>query len=136
MLELTSLSWLEFEGGFGFVDSSPATVLLQTRLTAQHFPSVYKTMKEYRDTSNRLSIDLSNVDHDNLFQKYAKILETEFNGKIIEKLDGLDQRYWDFDIEGNVVVIHSDSMVGISIHVEDESNENLLRVIGKRLLKL
>jgi hypothetical protein len=93
-------------------------------------------MKEYRDTSNRLSIDLSNVDHDKLFQKYAKILETEFNGKIIEKLDGLDQRYWDFDIEGNVVVIHSDSMVGISIHVEDESNENLLRVIGKRLLKL
>ena len=37
MLELTSLSRLEFEGGFGFVDSSPATVLLQTRLTAQHF---------------------------------------------------------------------------------------------------
>ena len=79
MLEPGSLSRLEFEGGFGSVDSLPAKVLLQTRLTAQHFRSVYKTMKEYRDTSNRLSIDLSNFDHDNLFQKYAIILETEFN---------------------------------------------------------
>jgi hypothetical protein len=38
VLEPTRLSRLEIEGGFGFVDSLPAKILLQTRLAAQHWP--------------------------------------------------------------------------------------------------
>jgi len=36
VLEPTRLSQLEIEGGFGFVESLSAKILLQTRLAAQH----------------------------------------------------------------------------------------------------
>jgi len=91
-------------------------------------------MKENRDASNRLSIDLSNLDTDSLFQKFADQIITEFNAKVTEKLDGLDQRYWDFDVDGSTLVLHADPMVGISIHIEDGTNDNLLRKIAKTLL--
>jgi hypothetical protein len=93
-------------------------------------------MKEYKDASNRLSIELSDSNSNILFRKFADRLTTEFNAKISEKLDGLDQRYWDFDVNGTIVVLHSDGMAGISIHVEDGSNDNLVREIAKTLLKL
>lgn len=92
-------------------------------------------MKEYRDASNRLSIDLANIDYDTLFQKFANLLQTEFKGKLIEKIEGLDGRYWDFDINGTIVVLHSNAMAGISIYAEDGSNETLIREIGKKLLE-
>jgi hypothetical protein len=91
-------------------------------------------MKEYRDASNRLSIDLSNSDTDSLFKKFADQIITEFNAKVTEKLDGLDQRYWDFDVDGSTLVLFADPMVGISIHIEDGTNDNLLRKIAKTLL--
>ncbi|HUT70171.1 MAG TPA: DUF3630 family protein [Desulfatiglandales bacterium] len=92
-------------------------------------------MKEYKDASNRLSIDLSDLDSDILFRKYANRLKTEFNAKIVEKLDGLDQRYWDFDVDGTIVVLHSDAMAGISIHIEDGTNDSLLRRVSSSLIK-
>lgn len=92
-------------------------------------------MKEYKDASNRLSIDLSDSDSDILFRKYADRLKNEFEAKIVEILDGLDQRYWDFDIGGIIVVLHSDAMAGISIHIEDGSNDSLLRRIASSLMK-
>lgn len=93
-------------------------------------------MKEYRGASNRLSIDLSDLDSDILFRKFADRLTTEFDAKITDKLDGLDQRYWDFDVGGTILVLHSDAMAGISIHVEDGSDDNLLRKIAETLMKL
>ena len=93
-------------------------------------------MKEYKDASNRLSIELSDLNSDILFRKFADRLATKFDAKISEKLDGPDQRYWDFDVNGTIVVLHSDAMAGISIHVEDGSNDNLLRKIAENLLKL
>jgi len=93
-------------------------------------------MKEYKDASSRLSVVLSDLDSNILFRKFADRLTTEFNAKILEKLDGLDQRYWDFDVNGTIVVLHSDAMAGISIYVEDGSNDDLLRKIAENLLKL
>ncbi len=92
-------------------------------------------MKEYKDASNRLSIDLSDLDSDVLFRKYVDRMKDEFDGNLVDKLDGLDQRYWDFDIGGTIVVLHSDSMAGISIHVEDGTNDVLLRKIASALIK-
>ena len=91
-------------------------------------------MKEYKDASNRLAIDLSDLDSDILFRKFADRLTTEFDAKISEKLDGPDQRYWDFDVDGTFLVLHSDAMAGISIHVADGTNESLLRNIASKLL--
>lgn len=94
-----------------------------------------RKMKEYRDASNRLSIDLSDLDSEILFAKYADRIKSEFKAIIVDRLDGLDQRYWDFDIDGKIVVLHSDSMTGISIHIENGADENLLRKIALTLIK-
>ena len=92
-------------------------------------------MREYKDSSGRLTFEVSKSDSWFLFRKYAKRLEKQYNAKIIEKLDGFDQKYWNFEIKSTVVVLHSDSMVGISIHIEDGSNEELLREIVESIQK-
>ncbi|MFC1524172.1 DUF3630 family protein [Thermodesulfobacteriota bacterium] len=91
-------------------------------------------MKESRDASNRLSIELAESDSNILFKKFAKRLVSEFNAEIVEKLDGLDQRYWDFGVSGTIVVLHSDNYMGISVHVENGTNDNLLRQIATDLI--
>lgn len=101
--------------------------------------SVYKFMKEYKDASDRLSIKLTDSDSSALFNQFAQRLVAKFHAEIIEKLDGLDQRYWDFkieDTEETIVVLHSDNYMGISVHVENGSNDNLLRQIATELLKI
>ncbi len=87
-------------------------------------------MKEYRDASNRLSIDLSGEADD--FEVFADRM-TVLHGKPVDKVFGLDQRYWDFNVNGITVVLHSEHFLGVSIHVEDGTNEELLREIAHQL---
>lgn len=90
-------------------------------------------MKEHRDASGRLSIDLDPNSHN--FKKFASRLESEVNAKEINRLDGLDERYWDYDVEGTTIVLHSNVSVGVSIHVEDGSRDELLRSVAERIGK-
>ena len=91
-------------------------------------------MREYRDASNRLTFDLSGQEKD--FGRFANRM-LSLHGKPIHKLDDPlgDQRYWDFDVEGTTVVLHSDVMAGVCIHVEDGSHESLLRHVVQELSK-
>ena len=95
-----------------------------------------KKMREYRDASGRLSFDLSPRDSWYLFRKYSNLIKKEYKGKLTNKLKDVDQNWWDFDINGTIVVLHSDAMAGISIHVEDGSNDKLLRNIAETLMKI
>jgi hypothetical protein len=88
-------------------------------------------MREHHDASGRLSIDLG--DARPMFQVYASRLEEMCNGKRIQRLDGLDQRYWDYDVEGTTIVLHSDAFAGISLHVEDGSRDDLLRRVAAQI---
>ncbi|MBK8945756.1 MAG: hypothetical protein IPM32_10885 [Ignavibacteriae bacterium] len=90
-------------------------------------------MKEHRDASNKLSIELSNTMDDHLFVCLSDTIIKEFKAKITNKLDGIDQHYWDFNIRENKIVLHSDSMAGISIYAENDSDTELLRKIGQKL---
>jgi hypothetical protein len=86
-------------------------------------------MREYRDASNRLSVDLSDDQDD-----FGAIAENmiSLHGKPVDKASGLDQRYWDFDVNGVTVVLHCDVFAGVSIHVEDGTHDGLLReIVGK-----
>jgi len=91
-------------------------------------------MREYRDASNRLSFDLS--DQEEEFGHFAQQM-ISIHGKPVNRLDDPlgDQRYWDFDVDGTIVVLHFDVMAGVSIHVEDGSHEELLRHIAKELTR-
>jgi hypothetical protein len=87
-------------------------------------------MREYRDSSNRLSIHLSDGCED--FAVFSQRLESRW-GPPREKVDGLEQQYWDFGVEGSTVVLHSDASSGVSIHVNDGSCDELLRRVAKEL---
>jgi hypothetical protein len=68
-----------------------------------------------------------------MFGVYASRLEEICEGKRIERLDGLDQSYWDYNIEGTTIVLHSDVFAGISLHVEDGSRDDLLRRVAAQI---
>jgi hypothetical protein len=89
-------------------------------------------MREWKDHSGRLTVWLSDDGDD--FGPFAHQMISRF-GQPTVRLDGLDQRYWDFAVPGATVVLHSDTMAGISIHVEDGTHDNDLRSIGEWLTK-
>lgn len=90
-------------------------------------------MNEHFDESGRLSIELASLDSDDLFQCFANRIVKEFDATIINKLNGLDQKYWDFNISSTTIVLHSDTFMGISIYVENGSSETLLRKIVEKI---
>jgi hypothetical protein len=89
-------------------------------------------MREYRDASGRLSFDLAHSDDE--FDTFAQRM-IQLNGKPVKKLcDAMgDDQYWDFKAGSTIVVLHSNRMAGVSIHVEDGTHEDLLRDIVKKL---
>jgi len=92
-------------------------------------------MREYRDSSNRLSIELSATTSSEEFDRFASCLQSECNACLVKKVTGLDQIYWDFDLPGVPLVLHMDAFTGICIFVNDGSNDDILRDIGRKLLK-
>jgi len=88
-------------------------------------------MKDYLDASGRLSIEVG--EDGPLFRVYASRTEALCKGRRIRQLDGLDQRYWDYEIDGTTVVLHSDVFAGILLHVEDGSRDDLLRSVAAKI---
>jgi hypothetical protein len=88
-------------------------------------------MREGRDSSGRLSIGLG--DDGPLFLIFASRLEEISKAKCLRQLNGLDQKYWDYEIDGTTVVLHSDVFAGISLNVGDRSKDNLLRRIAAEI---
>jgi hypothetical protein len=68
-----------------------------------------------------------------MFEVYASRLEGRCGGRRVQRLDGLDQSYWDYDIEGTTLVLHTDVFAGISLHIEDGSRDDLLRRVAARI---
>ena len=85
-------------------------------------------MKEYHDSTGRLNIDLGNDGP--MFPIYASRLVHYCKFRCIEALEGLDQRYSDFDADGATIVLHSDVFAGICIFIEDGSQDDLLRRVA------
>jgi len=71
-----------------------------------------------------------------VFQLIADELAKVFNIQWKAKLDGFDQRYWDFDYRGVTLSLHLEHFLGISIFVKKpETNiknaKNILDEIGE-----
>jgi len=67
-----------------------------------------------------------------LFEKVAFTLENELDGVWLEKVDGLDQRYWDLKMDGEIITLHMENYLGISAF--SNSKDLLLRV--KKIIEL
>jgi hypothetical protein len=63
----------------------------------------------------------------------ADAILTKFRGKLVERLDGPDERYWDIQIRGSIVILHLQQYSGISLFAENKEANDLLRKLGEYL---
>ena len=79
----------------------------------------------YLIENGNTEIHLSDVSDSKLFDRIAELIEREFKCQWAERADGLDQRYWDFVIDGSKLTLHLEHYLGISIFPA-LGNENLV----------
>ena len=61
------------------------------------------------------------------FYYFAELVRAELNGVWKEQLDGLDQSYWDLDVDGVVLTVHREHYLGVSVYCSaDDSKVALL----------
>ena len=77
---------------------------------------------EYTNRGGRIEAQLSDQADWKLFNRIAKLIQKEFNGTWVEKLDGLDQRYWDIVIGNIKLTLHLEHYLGISLFSAKEDN--------------
>ena len=58
---------------------------------------------------------LSEESDTDLFQEISKMLEQEINIKWHKKITGIEQRYWDFEVDGFLLTLHLEHYLGICI---------------------
>lgn len=83
---------------------------------------------------NGLMIGLSKDADWTLFEKLVRYIESDFKAKLVKRIDGLDQRYWDLSIDGKQLTLHLDTFAGISIlsdENDDMTNEWLINIATK-----
>lgn len=85
----------------------------------------------YRKTQQGyLELEISTKANWRKFNQIAKSICTEFHGSIIEKLDGIDERYWDIKISDVVVTLHLQHYFGIMVYANDDNGDKTIREIG------
>jgi hypothetical protein len=88
---------------------------------------------ERRNASGRLSIHLS--DDGSTFDIYASRLKAYCGAQLVEQLDGLDQRYWDFKVAGAIMVLHVDHFMGVWLQAGEDLHDDDLRHVASQILR-
>jgi uncharacterized protein DUF3630 len=84
----------------------------------------------YYEEGRSFSAELLRDSSGSVFQLIADELSEEFDIRWKAKLDGFDQRYWDFEYKGLTLSLHLEHFLGISILVKKpETNINSARKI-------
>ncbi|WP_248800598.1 hypothetical protein [Pseudomonas sp. MWU13-2105] len=72
---------------------------------------------------NLMELNISESSDWYLFERIAQTLEQGLNGTWARKLDGLDQRYWDLLVDDQIITLHLEHYLGISLLVScDDQN--------------
>lgn len=90
----------------------------------------------YLPENGTIQAILSEESDRDFFNRIADFIGDEFNGHWLEKLDGLDQRYWNVKIESVVLTLHLEHYLGISLFptkANDAEANNLVQKIGEYL---
>lgn len=72
------------------------------------------------------------------FDALAAAIGRGFAGEWVVRLDGLDQRYWDFRLGGALVTLHLDYALGITLFASSDASDpdasaRLVRAIAEHL---
>ena len=76
------------------------------------------------EADGRIEILLSEESSWQLFDTISKELLKKFDVKLVKKLDGVDERYWDFEINGGLICLHLQHYLGILIFPLNDSSIN------------
>ncbi|WP_125226316.1 hypothetical protein [Leptospira neocaledonica] len=73
-----------------------------------------------------------------MFDKVATYLEYKIDGVWLKKLDGLDQRYWDFASGRGRITLHLEHYLGIMIFPTDfeAADENSVILLSRAFSEL
>ena len=70
-------------------------------------------------TDPTLTIYLSDTSDRALFDRIADELRQALDGTWVVQTSGLDQRYWDLEVEGQLITLHLEHYLGIMLLVDD-----------------
>ena len=65
-------------------------------------------------------VELRISDDPEQFKRLVEDIRKKLGGRWIEKLDGLDQSYWDLDVQGEKVTLHREHYLGVSVFCDDQ----------------
>jgi len=88
----------------------------------------------FEEKDNQLEAKLNVTSGGKLFVAIANAITNKFDVTWIRKLDGLDQRYWDFEMEGCKLTLHLEHYLEISLFPTSKTdNANLENELIKRI---
>jgi hypothetical protein len=67
----------------------------------------------FREEKERLEAELSRNSNGTLFAEIANAIVEKFHISFTTQLDGFDQSYWDFTIDGHTLTLHLEHYLGI-----------------------
>jgi hypothetical protein len=67
------------------------------------------------------------------FERLAGAICARFDARIVERLDGPDERYWDLEVADQTVTLHLQHYLGISLDAPSAKDVSLARSIGQFL---
>jgi hypothetical protein len=88
---------------------------------------------QFYDNNSRLNIELLKEANNGLFVKIAELISRKFRIPINQKLEGLDQRYWDFQQDTIAFCLHQEHYLGISIYAQNEQSDYYVNKIADYL---
>ena len=76
-----------------------------------------KKVRYYED-EKQINVNLSGNSDGFLFKVISKELETALKVRWKSQLNGFDQRYWDFELNGVTLTLHLEHYLGICIFAD------------------
>lgn len=90
-------------------------------------------MRYHRGPDGCLQLCMSNDANWNEFEQWSAVICRLCNGRIVERIDGVDQRYWDMEIGGRIVTLHLEHYLGICLFAAERAADEIVRGIGNAL---
>jgi len=73
-------------------------------------------------------IELRISDDPEQFKRLAEEIRKQLGGRWTEKVDGLDQSYWNLDVQGEKITVHREHYLGVSVFGDDQPTKRSILV--------
>ncbi len=90
-------------------------------------------MKYQQMQDGRLQLNLSDTASRSELERWTAIICRHWNARIMERIDGLDQSYWDIEIDGRIITLHWENYLGICLFAAEKAADEIIRVMGNAL---